>query len=119
MAGIISARRSVIFSPPCCPPGGGAIQHREVWEKLMETALDIRLQADVPSIISSRLAGDGLSASQRPSLTGEDMIKEITAVLAAREPLHRQEPHYAVCLTRPVREVVEEMLTLWAACREK
>lgn len=47
------------------------------------------------------------------------MIKEITAVLAAREPLHRQEPHYAVCLTRPVREVVEEMLTLWAACREK
>jgi shikimate kinase len=99
-------------------PGGGAILHREVWTKLMETSLVVWLQADVHTI-SSRLSGDSLATSQRPSLTGEDMIQEITAVLAEREPLYRQGAHYAVSTHKPVGEVVEEILALWAACRQK
>lgn len=97
-------------------PGGGAILHREVWAQLMETSLVIWLQADV-EIISSRLTRDNLSGSQRPSLTGQDMIKEITAVLAEREPLYRQGSHHALSAHRPVAEIVEEILALWAACR--
>lgn len=97
-------------------PGGGAILHREVWKKLMETSLVVWLQADEHTI-GRRLSADSLSASQRPSLTGEDMIQEITAVLAEREPLYRQGSHYAVSTDKPVEEVVEEVLALWSACR--
>ncbi|MBU0909631.1 MAG: shikimate kinase [Proteobacteria bacterium] len=97
-------------------PGGGAILHREVWAELMETSLVIWLQADVQTI-GRRLSGDSLSTSQRPSLTGQDMIKEITAVLTEREPLYRQGSHYAVSTHKPVEEVVEEIMALWKACR--
>lgn len=99
-------------------PGGGAILHREVWAELMETSLVIWLQADVQTI-NGRLAGDSWSASQRPSLTGQDMIKEITAVLAEREPLYRQGSHYAISTHKPVKEIVEEILALWATCPAK
>jgi len=97
-------------------PGGGAILHREVWAELMETSLVIWLQADVQTI-SRRLSGDTLSTSQRPSLTGQDMIKEITAVLCEREPFYRQGSHYAVSTQKPVAEIVDEILMLWTTCR--
>jgi shikimate kinase len=47
------------------------------------------------------------------------MIQEITAVLAERDPLYRQGAHYAVSTHKPVGKVVEDILALWAACRQK
>ena len=75
--------------------GGGAILHQEVWPEVMRAATVVWLTADVATICS-RLRGDGLTASQRPSLTGNDVCDEIATVLAEREPLYRRWCHFSL-----------------------
>ncbi len=94
-------------------PGGGAILHQDVWKQLMETSLVVWLKADLQTICR-RLAGDDLSDSQRPSLTGEDVIQEVRAVLEEREPLYEQGSHLIVDTDKPIREIVMEIEDKWA-----
>ncbi|MFN2366109.1 MAG: shikimate kinase [Desulfurivibrionaceae bacterium] len=97
------ARREAVIST-----GGGAVLHREVWQKLKETGLVVWLNAD-PETIGARLAADAVSDSQRPSLTGSDIKAEAAKVLAEREPLYREGSHLRVDATRPLAEVVEKI----------
>ncbi|MBI5557473.1 MAG: shikimate kinase [Deltaproteobacteria bacterium] len=99
-------------------PGGGAILHQEVWEKLMETSLVVWLQADVHTI-AQRLGADNLSLSQRPSLTGEDVIQEVKSVLAVRGPLYKNGSHYTVSTEKPLAAIVDEILGLWEKCQQE
>ena len=69
--------------------GGGAILHREQWRELKKTAVIIWLMAD-PAILCARIAGDQLSAAQRPSLTGKNIFQELKDVLTERNPLYRK-----------------------------
>lgn len=94
-------------------PGGGAILHQDVWEKLMKTSFVVWLKADVQTVCR-RLAGDALSASQRPSLTGQDMIKEVQSVLLEREPLYENGCHLSISTESSLEEIVDEILTNWA-----
>ncbi len=99
---LVACREAVISS------GGGAVLHREVWQKLKETGLVVWLNAD-PETIGTRLAADAVSDSQRPSLTGSDIKAEAAKVLAEREPLYREGSHLRVDATRPLAEVVEKI----------
>jgi shikimate kinase len=75
--------------------GGGAILHKEIWNLLRQTGLAVWLTADIDTICR-RLAEDGKSTSQRPSLTEADIYVEVAQVLAEREPLYKKGSHLAV-----------------------
>ncbi|MDH5297583.1 MAG: shikimate kinase [Desulfobulbaceae bacterium] len=75
--------------------GGGAVIHGEEWQRLKDTGLVVWLTAD-PATIGLRLAGDHVTAAQRPSLTGSGTGREIESVLAQRTPLYQQGSHLAV-----------------------
>ena len=76
--------------------GGGAILHQKEWQELHRGSFVVWLRTDLATTLS-RLALDQQTAEQRPALTGgmgrqedaQDPAKEISAVLAAREPLYR------------------------------
>ena len=69
--------------------GGGALLNREAWKTLTSTGLTVWLTADVATICR-RLEEDAGNAEQRPSLTGQSISAEVSAVLREREPLYRQ-----------------------------
>lgn len=75
--------------------GGGAITHREEWERLAENSLVVWLRADARTICT-RMAGDVKSASQRPSLTGADPADEVRGLLQERTPLYQAGSHMAL-----------------------
>jgi len=93
-------------------PGGGAILHQEVWMQLMETSFIVWLKADLETICR-RLAGDNVSDSQRPSLTGEDVIQEVRAVLEEREPFYERGSHITVDTEKTISEIVKEIENKW------
>lgn len=93
-------------------PGGGAILHQQTWTELMKTSLVVWLKADVQTICS-RLTQDALSQSQRPSLTGQDMLQEVESVLREREPLYRAGSHCIVETGKALIEVVDEIEQIW------
>ena len=76
--------------------GGGAILHQNEWQELHQGSFVVWLRTDLATTLS-RLARDQKTAAQRPALTGgrdrqedvQDPAKEISAVLAEREPLYR------------------------------
>ena len=99
-------------------PGGGAIQHKEVWQRLMETSFVVWLKVDVQTICQ-RLAADQLSDSQRPSLTGEDIFAEVQSVLATREPLYKSGSHVAIIAEGSQQEIAEEIIRQWEGIDKK
>jgi shikimate kinase len=99
-------------------PGGGAILHQEIWRELMATSLVVWLRADERTI-SGRLTGDAMSPTQRPSLTGADVLQEVKTVLAAREPLYRAGSHATVDAAKPIGQVVDEIEALWQTWRQQ
>ncbi|MDF1578171.1 MAG: shikimate kinase, partial [Desulfobulbales bacterium] len=99
---LVACREAIIST------GGGAILHREVWQRLKETGLVVWLNAD-PETVGARLAGDAVSDSQRPSLTGGDIKAETAKVMTEREPLYREGSHLEVDATRPLAEVVAKI----------
>lgn len=94
-------------------PGGGAILHQDVWLQLLETSLVVWLKADLETICK-RLAADNASDTQRPSLTGEDVIQEVKMVLEEREPLYAQGSHMVVDTCKPINDIVKEIEDNWA-----
>lgn len=89
--------------------GGGAILHQKTWQQLKKNAVIIWLTAD-PQTICNRLAGDGSTAGQRPSLSGQDIYTEVQAVLAERTPLYRAGSHVAIDTSISVPKIVEKIL---------
>ena len=77
-------RKDVVIST-----GGGAILQQDIWYLLRQTGLTVWLTADIDTICR-RLAADGKSTSQRPSLTDSDIYAEVAQVLAEREPLYEK-----------------------------
>lgn len=75
--------------------GGGAVLHQDIWPQLMASSFCVWLTADRHTICR-RLANDGVTSGQRPSLTGDDICTEVGKVLGEREPLYRAGSHLAV-----------------------
>jgi shikimate kinase len=90
--------------------GGGAIQHRKNWQRLMETGLVVWLTADRDTICA-RLTADAATDAQRPALTDSNTLDEVTKVLAVREPLYRQGSHLEIDTTaKSAEEISAEII---------
>ncbi|MDR2183469.1 MAG: shikimate kinase [Clostridiales bacterium] len=71
--------------------GGGAVLDARIRAILRENALVVYLVA-LPETIFARIGGDG----NRPVLSGDDKLAQITALLAERDALYRQTCHVVV-----------------------
>ena len=67
--------------------GGGAILHSDEWSALKKKGKVIWLTAE-SDVLCARIRADGQSDSLRPSLTGEDICRELEEVQAERSPLY-------------------------------
>ena len=99
---LVATREAVIST------GGGAVMHRDVWQRLKESGLVVWLTSDL-DMICKRLDQDPGSDAQRPSLTGKDIRAEAEAILAEREPLYREGSHLEVDSNRLLDEVVADI----------
>ena len=90
--------------------GGGVVLDPDNVAALRENGILIWLTAD-PAAIQARLAQDQPRDANRPSLTGEDTIREVAAVLQARAPLYQAAAQMIVDTTHnSVAQVVELVL---------
>ena len=92
--------------------GGGAVLHQEIWPRVRQNGLVVWLRAS-PRLICERLAADDKSDSQRPSLSGQDVISEVEEVLAQRLPLYAGSCDVEVDASRPLAEICAEIWRLW------
>ncbi len=75
--------------------GGGVVLDPDNVAALRENGILIWLTAD-PAAIQARLAQDQPRDANRPSLTGEDTIREVAAVLRSAPPCIRPRPRLAL-----------------------
>ena len=75
--------------------GGGIVLHQDLMERARDSAFVIWLTAPL-EVIRKRMLSDSRSATRRPSLSGDDIDKEITRVLSEREPLYREFSHVEI-----------------------
>jgi len=95
--------------------GGGAILHREMWVELKNKAEIVWLMAE-PAIMRARIAGDLLSAAQRPSLTGKDIYQELEDVLAERSALYRETADCIIDTGKmTIDEAVQKIIQIYGA----
>ena len=80
--------------------GGGMVLAEENRRFLRQAGTVVFLQAPA-SVLAARLARHGLP-SQRPSLTGGDIAREVETVLAERLPLYKATARHWVDATLPV-----------------
>ncbi len=90
--------------------GGGVVLDPENVQALRENGILIWLTAD-PAAIQARLSQDRPGQASRPSLTGDDTISEVLAVLRAREPLYRAAAQIVIDTAgHSLGQVVEQIL---------
>ena len=69
-------------------PGGGIVLDPENVALMKGSGLVAWLRAS-EDVVASRMAQDGKTAGQRPSLTGVGVLEEIRAVMEKRQPLYQ------------------------------
>lgn len=110
LLGEVSGRGGLVVST-----GGGSVLHGELWPAIRAAHLVVWLTAEATTI-GQRLLADPLTVSQRPSLTGGDLVREVGEVLAQRQPLYRAACHLSLDTGRlTIDEVVDQVA---AAARE-
>lgn len=98
--------------------GGGMVVDRDNAERLRRLGVLAWLMADVDTIIR-RMLSDPATATNRPSLTGEDFRRETEMILEKRTPIYRQLADIAVDTTdMKIDEVVEVMYKWYLRMRE-
>jgi len=91
--------------------GGGVVLDPDNVAALRENGIIIWLTTD-PVAIQARLAQDQPRDANRPSLTGEDTIREVLEVLKVRAPLYQAAAQMSIDTThRSVAQVVKLVLT--------
>jgi len=90
--------------------GGGVVLDPDNVAALRENGILIWLRAD-PAAIQARLTQDQPRDANRPSLTGEDTIREVAVVAEARAPLYQAAAQISIDTThRSVTQVVKLVL---------
>jgi len=91
--------------------GGGVIMRSENREQLRE-AIVVWLKAS-PTILHSRIEHDPTTTERRPNLTNMGGLREITQLLALREPLYAECAHHTIDTeSRSPEELVGDILSL-------
>ncbi|TBV79454.1 MAG: shikimate kinase [Desulfobulbaceae bacterium] len=98
--------------------GGGAVLQRDLWPRIRARHLVIWLKAN-PATIAARIKADAISDEQRPALTEQDLLVEISTVLAQREELYRQASHLQIDTTTTDQAVIVEQIIAERAKRAK
>ncbi len=93
-------------------PGGGAVLHQDIWQKLMESSLVVWLRADARTIIN-RITADAATPGQRPALTDTDMATEVERVLAEREELYRSGSHLVLNAEQEPERLAAAIVACW------
>lgn len=89
--------------------GGGAVMDAENADILKKNGILIWLFADARTIVG-RIENDSRSCTQRPSLSGGDLLQETIHILEEREPVYRRLADFSVDTTaRGIDETVDEI----------
>ncbi|MBI5845462.1 MAG: shikimate kinase AroL [Deltaproteobacteria bacterium] len=89
--------------------GGGVILRPQNTALMRETGCVVWLTAE-PAVIRNRMGADSVTSSQRPSLTGQDVLSEIEDVLSQRGPLYAAAAHVTIATDDlQVSEIVREI----------
>lgn len=86
--------------------GGGAVLHQDIWPQIMTSGLVVWLKANIATV-QDRLLKDQNSATQRPSLTGNDPITEAEETMRIREPLYQKSSHLMINTEQPIGKIIE------------
>lgn len=97
--------------------GGGAILHQDIWPRIKESSFVVWLRADIDTLCK-RLAGDQATASQRPSLSGQDIYREISEILKERTPLYHAGCHLELDATGSVEDIVDKIISSYQKSTE-
>ena len=90
--------------------GGGAVLAPENRALMRRLGQVFYLEVPVETLIV-RLTRN-LVAKDRPSLTGQDPVQELTAIVAERVPLYRETAHYVIPANRRPESVAKRIITL-------
>ncbi len=82
--------------------GGGIVLSEKNRERMRSGGFVVHLRADAETLATRIRAG---GAEKRPSLTGAPADEEVSAIVAAREPLYAEVAHLVLDATRPVEEI--------------
>ena len=92
--------------------GGGAVIATENVVRMRSSGKVIWLQAS-PDAIRKRMQNDNGTTANRPSLTGQGSLEEITAVLEERNPLYAGAAHHLIDTDDlDTDEVVEKIIEI-------
>ncbi len=96
--------------------GGGAVLHRDAWEKVRKNAIIIWLTASV-EVILRRMGADEKTAQSRPALSNCGTLEdEVRLTLTERMPIYQETAHLAVSTeNRSVLEIADEVVN-YARC---
>jgi len=97
--------------------GGGAILNNDNVTCMKKTGVVIWLKA-TPETIHNRMAGDGKTEAQRPSLTKKGLYDEIEDVLRQRAPLYEQAMDFAVDTDNRDITEIRDIIIKELLCRE-
>ncbi len=93
-------------------PGGGAVLDPDNVQRMKETGKVVWLTAD-PGVIHTRLSRDSKTATQRPALTDQGVLEEITTVLEQRQPLYQEAADLIVATDEaPIQEICDRILEI-------
>ncbi|WP_203328955.1 shikimate kinase [Candidatus Laterigemmans baculatus] len=107
--GEVAARHS----PQIVALGGGAVLREENRRVIRSSGRCVRLTASVETI-AARIAGDGVTAAQRPPLTRLGQIEEIRQLLEARREAYEAAAEWTVDTEgKSLAEVAEEIGRWW------
>ncbi|MGB0716459.1 MAG: shikimate kinase [Phycisphaerae bacterium] len=103
----------VVLPPTVCSLGGGVILRDDNRRRLRDRSIVVWLDASVPTLWQ-RIQSDPASGANRPALTGLEGEEELSAVLAAREPLYLASCHIRVttdgCSVESVAALIAERI---------
>ncbi len=97
--------------------GGGVVlraSNRQLLASRGRPVVWLHAPADV---LRPRLAADPATALRRPSLTGGDVLDEVAAAVAAREPLYRDVADALIDVSGDPADRIAERIAAWLATR--
>lgn len=98
--------------------GGGAVLREENRRVIRKSGRCVRLVASVETI-AARIAGDGMTAAQRPPLTRLGQIEEIRQLLEVRREAYEAVADLTVDTEqKSVAEVADEIVCWWETASE-
>lgn len=92
--------------------GGGAILAAENRGCLQRTGKTVWLKAPA-ELLWKRISQDPASSQQRPNLTNQDGLSEVTDLLLKREPLYQQVADWSIDIEGLSVEAVSDLIVQW------